>query len=114
MASENAAHFVLSNHIYEFQKGVRNLVLFTLRKDLAQAAVDRLNRLGIDNLVQEAGDANVNIYFGRPQCIKAVSRFVSRPLYDLTPEEDFILGALLGYDICLQCERYCDRKKEAC
>ncbi|MGN0010127.1 MAG: DUF2023 family protein, partial [Marinilabiliaceae bacterium] len=52
--------------------------------------------------------------FGRPQCIKAVSRFVSRPLYDLTPEEDFILGALLGYDICLQCERYCDRKKEAC
>ncbi|MGN0010264.1 MAG: DUF2023 family protein, partial [Marinilabiliaceae bacterium] len=64
MASENAAHLVLSNHIYEFQKGVRNLVLFTLRKDLAQAAVDRLNRLGIDNLVQEAGDANVNIYFG--------------------------------------------------
>ena len=62
MASENAAHLVLSNHIYEFQKGVRNLVLFTLRKDLAQAAVDRLNRLGIDNLVQEAGDANVNIY----------------------------------------------------
>ena len=60
MASENAAHLVLSNHIYEFQKGVRNLVLFTLRKDLAQAAVDRLNRLGIDNLVQEAGDANVN------------------------------------------------------
>ena len=64
MASENAAHLVLSNHIYEFQKGVRNLILFTLRKDLAQAAVDRLNRLGIDNLVQEAGDANVNIYFG--------------------------------------------------
>lgn len=75
MASENAAHLVLSNHIYEFQKGVRNLVLFTLRKDLAQAAVDRLNRLGIDNLVQEAGDANVNIYFGRPQCIKACEPF---------------------------------------
>lgn len=29
----------------------------------------------------------------------------------LTPEEDFILGAMLGYDICAQCERYCKRKK---
>lgn len=60
---------VLSNHIYEFQKGVRNLVLFTLRKDLAQAAVDRLNRLGIDNLVQEAGDANVNIYISEDRSV---------------------------------------------
>ncbi|WP_347153469.1 DUF2023 family protein, partial [Phocaeicola vulgatus] len=22
----------------------------------------------------------------------------------------FILGAMLGYDICVQCKRYCDRK----
>ena len=28
----------------------------------------------------------------------------------LTPEEDFILGAMLGYDLCAQCERYCKRK----
>ena len=28
----------------------------------------------------------------------------------LSPEEDFILGAMLGYDICAQCERYCERK----
>ena len=31
-------------------------------------------------------------------------------LDDVTPEEDFILGAMLGYDICAQCERYCERK----
>ena len=35
---------------------------------------------------------------------------VTRPLNMLTPEEDFILGAMLGYDICAQCKRYCDRK----
>ena len=29
---------------------------------------------------------------------------------DLTPEEDFMLGTLLGYDIRMQCERYCQRK----
>ena len=26
------------------------------------------------------------------------------------PEEDFILGAMLGYDICQQCKRYCNKK----
>ena len=51
MPNESAAFMVLSNHIYEYQKGVRNLVLFTLRKELAQSAVDRLSRLGIDYLV---------------------------------------------------------------
>ena len=35
---------------------------------------------------------------------------VTRPLNLLTPEEDFMLGAMLGYDICAQCERYCERK----
>ncbi len=35
---------------------------------------------------------------------------VTRPLNELTPEEDFMLGALLGYDIRMQCERYCQRK----
>ena len=35
---------------------------------------------------------------------------VNKPLSQLTPEEDFILGAMLGYDICAQCERYCERK----
>ena len=33
MTKNNAAYMVLSNHIYEYQKGVRNLVLFTLKKE---------------------------------------------------------------------------------
>ena len=37
---------------------------------------------------------------------------VDKPLNQLTPEEDFILGAMLGYDICAQCERYCARKNK--
>lgn len=41
--------------------------------------------------------------------IKSIT-MVTRPLNQLTPEEDFILGAMLGYDICAQCERYCKRK----
>ncbi len=109
-AAEAAAYMVLSSHIYEYQKGVRNLVLYTLRRELAPRALERLERQRIEYLTQDAGGQNVNIYFGRPQCLRVISGFVCRPLYSLTPEEDFILGALLGYDICLQCERYCDRK----
>ncbi len=35
---------------------------------------------------------------------------MTRPLNQLTPEEDFILGTMLGYDLCAQCERFCERK----
>lgn len=62
---------------------------------------------------QDAGERSVNIYFGRPECIDAIRLLVTRPLNLLTPEEDFILGALLGYDICMQCERFCTKKKQA-
>lgn len=109
--AESTVSMVLSNHIYELQKGVRNLVLFTTRKEFCAKTVERLKRLGIDYVVHEAGTSNVNIFFGRPQCIKAVRGFVNRPLNHLSPEEDFILGAMLGYDICLECERYCERKE---
>ena len=31
-----------------------------------------------------------------------------------TPVDLKVLGAMLGYDICAQCERYCERKKKVC
>ena len=73
-------------------------------------ACHRLCRQSIDYVVQPAGKENVNVYFGRRECLDAIRLFVTRPLNELTPEEDFILGAMLGYDICAQCERYCERK----
>ena len=84
---------VLMNHIYELHKGVRHMVLFTC-----------------NYLLQPAGQQNLNVYFGRRECLEAIRLIVTRPLNELTPEEDFILGAMLGYDICAQCERYCKRK----
>lgn len=101
---------VFGNHIYEYQKGVRNLVLFTMKRDCVDSAINKLRKLNIDFCVQYVGLNNANVFFGRPQCIKAIRSIVTRPLNELSPEEDFILGALLGYDLCLQCERFCDRK----
>ena len=30
----------------------------------------------------------------------------------LTPEEDFMLGVMLGYDLTMQCERFCNRRSD--
>ena len=105
---------VLMNHIYEYEKGVRQMVLYTFNGKYEQAVVNRLRNEGIDFVAQRIGNGNVNLFFGRKACIDAIRLFVTRPLYELSPEEDFILGALLGYDITLQCERYCRRKGGRC
>ena len=102
---------VLMNHIYEYQKGVRRMVLFTFNKRYADFALRRLESYGIDYIVQTVNDNVLNLYFGRRECLDAIRLIVTRPLHQLTPEEDFILGALLGYDICMQCERYCKRRR---
>lgn len=103
---------VLMNHIYEYKKGVRRMILFTCNRRYEAFATQRLSRQAIDYVVQPAGKENVNVYFGRRECLDAIRLLVTRPLNELSPEEDFILGAMLGYDICAQCERYCERKSK--
>ena len=96
-----AEMMVLMNHIYELQKGVRRMVLFTCNKKYGEQAVSRLESQGIPYILQPAGLQNLNVYFGRRECMEAIQFIVTRPLNQLTPEEDFILGAMLGYDICV-------------
>lgn len=105
---------VLYNHIYEYKKGVRNLVLFTMNERYSVLACERLERQNIPYLVQRVGKKNINLYFGQPECLETIRNFVARPLNRLTPEEDFILGALLGYNICDQCKRFCSKKRNMC
>lgn len=105
---------VLTNHIYEYKKGVRRMVLFTFNKKYEEFATARLRRQGIGYIVQPVGNDRVNLFFGRQECLDAIRLMVTRPLNMLSPEEDFILGAMLGYDICAQCERYCQRKCRSC
>lgn len=101
---------MVRHQIYELKKGVRNVSLSTFRKE-EQAEIEHLLlKNGIDYFVQPVNDCKVNIFFGKKICMDALKRFVNKPLNQLSPEEDFIIGALLGYDICQQCERYCFRK----
>lgn len=101
---------VLMNHIYEYKKGVRRMVLFTFNKQYEDVAIRRLESQNIKYVIQPVGSDRLNLYFGREECLNAIHMIVTRPLNLLTPEEDFMLGAMLGYDICAQCERYCERK----
>ena len=102
---------VLLNHIYEYKKGVRHLILHTLNKCYLPIAIERLKSQGICYTVQEASEHAVNLYFGRPECVETIRLITTRPLNQLSPEEDFILGALLGYVLRMQCERFRKRKK---
>ena len=80
---------IFLNHIYEFKKGVRNMVLYTMSKEHEEFAIRRLKN----------------------QKISYMRHIIIRPLNQLTAEEDFILGAMLGYDLCQQCKRYCSKKE---
>lgn len=101
---------VFLNHVYEYKKGVRQMVLYTVNRKYEDFAIARLKSQKIEFLIQPVDKYKINLFFGRPECINAIRCMVTRPLNQLTPEEDFILGVMLGYDICAQCERYCTRK----
>lgn len=101
---------VFLNHIYEFKKGVRQMVLYTTNRKYESFAIRRLTSQRISYAIQPVDEERINLFFGKPECIEAIRTFVTRPLNKLTPEEDFILGAMLGYDICAQCKRYCSLK----
>ncbi len=102
---------VFLNHVYEFRKGIRQMILYTIPRRHLEFAVNRLISKEIEYAVQQVDDQKVNLFFGRKECIGVIRHMVVRPLNELTPEEDFILGAMLGYDICQQCQRY-SRKKQ--
>ncbi|WP_005037319.1 DUF2023 family protein [Holophaga foetida] len=101
---------VLAHHIYEYEKGLRSLVLHTLPSSLESGAVERLRRRGICFHVERVSESRINIFLGDPLCVEVVTRMCRKPLETLSPEEDFILGIMLGYSRLGQCRRYIQRK----
>ena len=87
---------VLLNHIYEFKKGVRQMVLYTFNKKYQDFVVARLHSQQIPYIIQPVGNNCLNLFFGRKECLDAIRLIITKPLNQLSPEEDFILGAMLG------------------
>jgi hypothetical protein len=96
--------------IYEFKKGIRDLVLWSVPKCRQRELTERLTRAGIPYVVREVSKNKVNVYFGRVECLEIVKGFGDKPLNQFTHEEDFILGIMLGYSRSEQYGRYRKRK----
>ena len=113
---------VFSHHIYEYKKGLRNLILTTEKESDRAFIVSRLehekkniksaaqkygsNITDLDYYIQNVNENKINVFFGNPQSIAVIKSFGKEKLSEYTPEQDFILGTLLGYDKIQQCFRY--------
>ena len=102
------------HQIYEYRKGVRQLVLCTMCNDCAEIMRNRLNEQQIAYLEQPVSANKVNLYFGNKVCLEVVRTFIDKPMNALTPAEDVMLGTMLGYDLAAQCERSCKRSQIVC
>ncbi len=101
---------VFQHHIYEYRKGLRSLILHTLPAVHREKVEKQLAREGISYLITTLGKSRINLFFGAEECVEVVASIGKSSLSDYTPEEDFILGTMLGYSRLQQCTRYLARK----
>jgi len=108
---------VFNTYFYEVLKGTKPVALVTCEGEIANKITEKLKKSGLDYTLQNLPNpdknrsSKVNIFFGAKECIEVVEKFLSKPLDDLDPFEDFILGAILGYDIKIQCKRLLNRSR---
>lgn len=96
--------------IYEYKKGVRELMLCTMTADTEERVRWKLEKNAICYKIERLKNGNINVFFGKEECMMVANKICNnKPLNLLTPEEDFILGILLGYSISEQCNRYCKK-----
>lgn len=101
---------VFLHHVYEFNKGLRHLVLYTGPSNRQVLIEEKLKKRNISYVIQPIHSKSINVFFGAPACVEIIQGFIHKPLSEWTPEQDFILGIMLGYDRCRQCTRFLQRK----
>ena len=55
---------VFVHHIYEFEKGIRNLILHTLKQEYLDTAIGKLEKREISYKTYMLENGNYNIFFG--------------------------------------------------
>lgn len=96
--------------VYEYQKGLRDLCLFTCSDDLEDKIKSALEKQNIEYSICALKDNKINVFFGMPACLKIIKQFSCEELDKLTNEEDFMLGMMLGYAKPQQYERFLARQ----
>ena len=103
---------VFYHHIYEYKKGVRSLILTTEKSIYRKPIESRLTKEKISYAIQDVDKDKINVFFGAKKCIDVIKTFIHKKLNELSPEQDFILGTLLGYNKEAQCDRYLSQIKK--
>jgi hypothetical protein len=104
---------IVNHSIYEYGKGIRPLFMLTMPIDELPTVLARLRTTPMASYVHRVDESRINLFFGAPSHVQVVRTFVDKPLSRLTPQEDFMLGMLLGYDPDQQCRRLLGRIGEA-
>ncbi|MDD7437585.1 MAG: DUF2023 family protein [Bacteroidales bacterium] len=98
---------VLSHLTYEYHKKLRSLALYTFNSSRREEVEQWLCSRHIDYILQEVTPLKYNVFFGDTPCLDVIRHIGGdKPLAQYTPEEDFMLGIMLGYDRVEQCRRY--------
>lgn len=97
---------VLKHHVYEYKKGIRNMVLHTMKSTEKEIAIYFLQIKEVHFWISKVNETKINLFFGNPECVEIVKSFGVDSLNDLTPEQDFMLGIMLGYNREQQYSRY--------
>ncbi len=111
MSSEKRNELGVFFHmLYELNKGLRSLALLTTPSENQLLIEERLAKCGYEWIIEELKSDYINVFFGTKEPINVLKKFKKNSLKEFTPEEDFILGILLGYNTNQQCKRYLTRK----
>lgn len=102
---------IFTHHIYEYKRGLRNLILHTIQQSNQPLIEQRLTDEHIAYIIGKVNRTKINVFFGHCHCIKVLASFETLSLDKLSNEQDFILGIMLGYDRLKQCKRYILRKE---
>ena len=97
---------LFAHHLYELEKGLRHLVLHTAPIEVMGEMIRKLEKSDVTFHIQELSKEKINLFFGEKECVEIVKRFKNKDLNKYTPEEDFILAIMLGYDTLKQTKRY--------
>lgn len=97
--------------VYEYQKGLRDLCLFTCLNMQEERIRKSLDKQGIKFLICPVETNKINVFFGMPECLEIIKQFSCGELNKISVEEDFILGMMLGYAKPQQYVRFLNRKK---
>ena len=101
---------VFYHHLYEYEKGLRNLILHNTKKENRELIEKRLTDSKINFIIYNISGDKINVFFGDGYCVDVIKSINKVSLTEYTDEEDFILGIMLGYDRLKQCQRYMKRK----